>query len=250
MNSTPEATRSPRHEFETNGYVLLRSWLPETDLTEVTSECRRLIATAKESETDEAGIPGRVTVQGAVGRSRRLRDLLLCSRAAELFEGLFGHDYSLHFSQVMQRPCSEIDTTPWHRDGPMASDRFLDLGNPPPLMTLRLGIFLSDCSAPSSGELEIVPGSHRSVLEPGDTASGDSMMTRAGDAVVFHNAVLHRVRPNQGDSTLRLYFGVGYPWMRPWDYSVPEPHTISGLSAREARVLGGFPKLTSPYSLP
>ena len=52
----------------------------------------------------------------------------------------------------------------WHIDG--HDNGYRNLGNPIPMLQLKVGYYLSDMTAPWQGNLAVVPGSHKANLYP------------------------------------------------------------------------------------
>jgi len=119
----------------------------------------------------------------------------------------------------------------WHIDG--HDDGFRNLGNPIPLLQLKVGYYLSDMTAPWQGNLAVIPGSHKSRLAPteADRQRRDffpgvhQVCAPAGTMVLFHNAIWHTAapysRPDRGRTM--LYYCYEHPWMvasqEHWGYS-------------------------------
>src|ERR1019366_1858811 len=52
----------------------------------------------------------------------------------------------------------------WHIDG--HDNGYRNLGHPIPILQLKVGYYLSDMTAPWQGNLAVVPGSHKALLDP------------------------------------------------------------------------------------
>ena len=119
----------------------------------------------------------------------------------------------------------------WHIDG--HDDGFRNLGNPIPLLQLKIGYYLSDMTAPWNGNLTIVPGSHKSHHPPAPAdlerrelfPGAMQVCAPAGSAILFHNALWHTAAPFAGPANGRtmLYYAYEHPWMiasqEHWGYS-------------------------------
>ena len=112
----------------------------------------------------------------------------------------------------------------WHQDGSSAYD-FKQLGYPVPLVQLRASFLLTDQTEPGMGNMELIPGSHRSQVRlPADVVASQGRrayrardLRSAGSVLVFHNAVWHRTYSHNGD---RDRYTAHYIYSPPW---VPAP---------------------------
>jgi ectoine hydroxylase-related dioxygenase (phytanoyl-CoA dioxygenase family) len=109
----------------------------------------------------------------------------------------------------------------WHIDG--HDDGYRNLGHPIPLLQLKVGYYLSDMTAPWQGNLTVVPGSHKALLDPtpADRQRRDffpgavQVCAPPGTAILFHNALWHTASPYSGPERGRtmLYYAYEHPWM-------------------------------------
>jgi ectoine hydroxylase len=96
---------------------------------------------------------------------------------------------------------------------------------------------------PGQGEFVVVPGSHKSRYEidtdrvdlPGQHIFDD---VRAGDVVVFNEALLHNGRPNPSEKTrITLIINFGRADAGPWPGYTPKDVTLEAVSERQRRIL-------------
>ena len=130
----------------------------------------------------------------------------------------------------------------WHRDGGQPGI-FVD--GIPPLLSLKVGYFLTDLLEPQMGALMVVPGSHRkpkhALFRPGqqDPDGAVEVQVRAGSAVFFQQGILHAGGPNLSTQTrVVLYYGYGYRVMRPIDYTEMPPELLGRCSPIGQQLLG------------
>ena len=132
----------------------------------------------------------------------------------------------------------------WHIDG--IQDGFRNLKPHIPLLQFKVGYYLSDLSAPDQGNLTLVPGSHKALLEPdtGNNMPGAVQICGGlGTAVLFHNAVWHTAGPfaRHGGKRVMLYYGYEHPWMlacaEQWRY---DQAFLQELSPAQRRFFHGF----------
>jgi ectoine hydroxylase-related dioxygenase (phytanoyl-CoA dioxygenase family) len=101
---------------------------------------------------------------------------------------------------------------------------------------------LTDVGA-NQGEFVVVPGSHKSRYEidtrrvdlPGQRIFSD---VRAGDIILFNEAVLHNGRPNPSERTrITLIVNFGRADAGPWPGYAPRPETLASVSERQRAIL-------------
>src|SRR5690606_18470022 len=109
----------------------------------------------------------------------------------------------------------------WHIDG--SDNGYRNLGNPIPLLQLKVGYYLSDMTTPFRGNLTLVPGSHLSpaILPTEDRKRRDffpgavQVCAPVGSCILFHNAIWHTGAPYHSGQPGRrmLYYAYEHPWM-------------------------------------
>ncbi|WP_197681772.1 phytanoyl-CoA dioxygenase family protein [Actinopolymorpha singaporensis] len=113
----------------------------------------------------------------------------------------------------------------WHQDGSGAYD-FGKLGYPVALIQLWVSFLLADQTRPGTGNMELIPGSHRSSVPlpadiraaRGDTPIGHVICAPTGSVLVFHNGVWHRTYRHDGDrDRFTAHYVYSPPWVRPAD---------------------------------
>ena len=140
--------------FESWGYLIIPDVLPPNEVEACLAASRRVHATA--------GTSG----WGQVGRSYETEPALeaLIDHPAVLpkIRGLYGDRFILQSAwNTMQSAHGKMGG--WHQDGSGAYD-FKLLGYPIPLLQLRASYLLTDQSRPRMGNMELIPGSHRSLV--------------------------------------------------------------------------------------
>ena len=178
----------------------------------------------------------------------KLSYLLGHHKTLPIVKKLMGSDPILQSSEFIQRPNTGDDNVMWHDDGPdCPSYRSLDISNPP-LMQLKLGFYLTDFNNKCEGNLTVIPESHKWSHSPklpsmgkynsdeiNKTHTNDSVevLLKAGDVLLFHNALWHKVVANKGQEPKRMiYLAFCHRWMKPYlfyDYSmvkrkIPSPY--------------------------
>ncbi|HMO57654.1 MAG TPA: phytanoyl-CoA dioxygenase family protein [Roseiflexaceae bacterium] len=96
---------------------------------------------------------------------------------------------------------------------------------------------------PNQGEFVVVPGSHKSRYEigmdrvdlPGQHVFND---VRAGDSILFNEALLHNGRPNPSEKTrITLIVNFGRADAGPWPGYAPKEETLDAVTERQRRIL-------------
>jgi ectoine hydroxylase len=143
----------------------------------------------------------------------------------------------------------------WHQDGSGAFD-FKLLGYPIPLLQLRVSYLLTDQSQPGMGNMELIPGSHRSRYEmPLSARKGEEdcpirhiVCAPAGSALVFHNAVWHRSHEHLLDyDRYIMHYIYSPPWARYSDRFENDKALMEQTTPVRRGMLGEFEKPDSTY---
>lgn len=125
-----------------------------------------------------------------------------------------------HFNFNPAAPEDDIRNYPngygWHRDGGAIHQ---DLPWPPPLLSIKIGFYLTDLSEPGRGQTYFVRDSHLTgEPKPGPYELPESafpMMVTPGTAVLFDRRLIHSIRsPNtSGVSRHVVFIQFAYRWM-------------------------------------
>jgi hypothetical protein len=143
----------------------------------------------------------------------------------------------------------------WHQDGSAPFD-FKQLGYPIPLIQLRASFLLTDQTEPGTGNMELIPGSHRSrvgvpaaVLEARDDLPiGHVLCARAGSVLVFHNAVWHRTYEHNGDWDRYTQHNIySPPWVRTADRFTNSPEFLERTTPLRRAMMGEFSRPDAPF---
>jgi ectoine hydroxylase-related dioxygenase (phytanoyl-CoA dioxygenase family) len=142
----------------------------------------------------------------------------------------------------------------WHQD----SDRLnRDLEtHPRPRISLKVGYFLTDTTAPGAGNMMVLPGSHLqdglSLPEDGvsDPAGAVPIRVKPGAAIFFDRRVWHTPSPNCSDQTRKaLFYGYSYRWLRPRD-DMTVAHLMERCDPIRRQLLGASPTGGYGYTSP
>jgi ectoine hydroxylase len=243
ISETRAPSRALLESFERDGYVVVEGALAPDAVD-------RLVKAVDRTWTRERGVP---PASGAPP----LHLLAFCGREAAFLE-LLDHSTTLPFVLDLLGPnifmyhC-HLDVHPpepdvqrpwmWHQDGGIMN-RDLE-SDPRPRMSVKLAYFLTDVSEPGFGNFVVLPGSHRrnTIERPADDDNdlpgAESVLARAGDAVLFDRRVWHMRSPNRSDRTRKaLFFAYTYRWIRERDELRVRPDLLDLITPARAQLLG------------
>jgi ectoine hydroxylase len=143
----------------------------------------------------------------------------------------------------------------WHQDGSSAFD-FRKLGYPIPLIQLRASFLLTEQEEPGMGNMELIPGSHRSLVPlpdsiraaKADTPISHVVCATAGSVLVFHNAVWHRTYEHNGDyDRYTMHYIYSPPWVKPSDRFDNNVDFILRTTPVRRALMGDFTRPDAPF---
>jgi len=232
--------------FESWGYLIIPDVLSGDEVEACLAASRRVHATA--------GTSG----WGQVGRSYETEPALeaLIDHPAVLpkIRGLYGDRFILQSAWNTMQP-AHGKMGGWHQDGSGAYD-FKLLGYPIPLLQLRASYLLTDQTRPRMGNMELIPGSHRSlvtlpeVVRKGgaDAPNGQVICAPAGAVLLFHNAVWHRSYAHDGDyDRYTMHCIYSPPWVRASDRLANSPDFLRRTTPVRRALMGEFERPDAPF---
>lgn len=158
---------------------------------------------------------------------------------------VLGWNIHLHHSHVdVTRPLppGEQSSYRWHRD--MQSTTYT-LSPPLPLLSVKVGYFLTDVTSIDRGSVTVLPGSHHSdrVERPEDFAqhqpSAVPVLAPAGSALILDARTWHTVGKNFSPvSRKMLYYAYTYRWIRPSEEIALDAAGLAALSPVQRQLLG------------
>ena len=203
-------TREERFKFERDGYFMVdrlyAAYLAEHDL----------------------GVHDRMNLLDLLGADDEFLTLLDWPVTFTKVWDILGWNIQLYHSHLIVTPPelphnrTEIGRHGWHQDSGRLN---IELeATPRPRVSLKVGYFLTDTTAPDRGNFHVVPGSHlRNRLDlPEDGVSDPPGTTPvrvpSGAAVFFDRRLWHAAGRNHSDVTRKvLFYGYSYRWLRPRD---------------------------------
>ena len=223
-------TASEKFFFETNGYVILESFLSERFVVQLREALQQAISgrlQLKNNGTSHYAIPG----QHYEGSDRIfylldedplfLKLMNFPPVMPYIREILNQESPHFHASDGFWEEGQQNLEPAWHIDGP--DNGFRNLRPRIPMLELKVGYFLSDMSEKDQGNLMVVPGSHRTDREPEEIAltgfnsfpGAIQLCCPVGSCVLFHNALWHTRGPltRPGGRRILLYYAYEHPWM-------------------------------------
>ena len=169
-------------------------------------------------------------------------------------QGLLGDRFVLQAGWNTMQP-AHAGNGRWHQDGSSAFD-FKDLGFPVLLLQLRVSYLLTDQTVPGMGNMELIPGSHRSRVDLPDSirernddiAIGHVVCAEAGAALVFHNGVWHRTFRHDGDyDRYTTHYVYSPPWIRMADRFNNDPEFLERTTPLRRTLMGEFARPDAPF---
>jgi ectoine hydroxylase len=241
-----DANRLTEHEreaFARDGFFVIRRALDDVRL-------ERLRAIAQEHDAAYRQSDGvtkyhLLNEHDLIGKEPEWVDMIDLPTTFPKVFGIMGWNIQLFHTQlIVTPPAPGAGPGPygWHQDN-NRMNRDLDTDFQP-MISLKVGYFLSDMSATGMGNLVVLPGSHLLPMiedEParprGDLDAAE-LVADAGDAVVFDRRLWHSASTNLS-STTRIFtaFGYSYRWLRPKS-KMPATDSIAGLDPIRRQLLG------------
>ncbi len=235
---TQHPTASERFFWDNFGYLVLDSFLPADLVERLLEVSERVIAKRRAQKEQGLSHTGMTHINGDSTRIFYILDddplfleMMTYPPLMPYITTLLNEKPHHHASDLIVEHPQEGRGMGWHLDG--HDNGYRGLGNPIPLLQLKVGFYLTDMMEPGRGNLCVVPGSHRAKLEP-DAADRQNtelfegaiqVCAPAGSAVLFHNALWHSGGPwTQTDGArIMLYTAYEHPWMlgsqEHWGYS-------------------------------
>ncbi|MEM9253037.1 MAG: phytanoyl-CoA dioxygenase family protein [Planctomycetota bacterium] len=152
---------------------------------------------------------------------------------------LYGEQTKLQQSQFMLRPRGGSHNI-WHPDGARALP--YPVFSPVLPLQLKFGYWLTDLPERRMGNFVCVPGSHTTQYQPyydthDDVPGQQILKCKAGTMTLMHNALWHRVDPNESDVVRKnLFYTYSPAWVCNQDRWHSDPNWLAE-QTRERRIL-------------
>ncbi|MFS0724877.1 phytanoyl-CoA dioxygenase family protein [Paenibacillus sp. 1P07SE] len=241
-------------QFQSDGYLLLPSVLPESKVALLNQAIDEVIAGEAPSLA--------YNVYNSVARHAEFASLIDEPSILPLIVNLLGYNIQLHISHLTVRhpnPADQKTTSQsfidWHQDGP--HPQFPSIGGVTPTYYIKACYILSDMSEPDRGNTKIIPGSHNKPYNPNsrnvrETLDGELQICgKPGDVFLFAQNLWHAGSPNRSSFTRRqLFMGYSPIWMRPIDYHSATAEQLQDASPIRRQLLGQISDNKFKYYVP
>lgn len=259
-------TGQQRNDFEDKGYIILEDLLNPAELD-------RLLAAVDETagkvrRAKGIGPDAPFAIRNALAHHEAFLDLIDHPRILPLVVDAIGWNIQIRTTHLDYRPPYPSDMRAgavgtgkgedhqagygnvlWHPD--LAGDYLFEapsLDGRLPFMEIKVFYVLSDLTQSNSGNLWVIPGSHkRKPQELRDTdrrvdpAEAVELRLPPGAAVLWRTATWHCVGPNLSDRVRKvMHIGYHYRWLRPTDYSEQAPDLVARSSPIRRQLLGAL----------
>ena len=191
-----------KRQFTAQGYLIVKGALNPAELDRLEAACNRVW---QEEQERELGPDENLFYPNFVGREQVFIDLLDHPRTFPKVWGLLNSwNIYLYHSHLGVTPQEAPADTPVKRPLGFHQDSGrVNAGiecEPRPMLSLKVGYWLSDVSTPGRGNFHIVPGSHldNRLHRPadGNPAGATPVLAARCDAVFFDRRLWHARSPN------------------------------------------------------
>jgi ectoine hydroxylase-related dioxygenase (phytanoyl-CoA dioxygenase family) len=238
-------TEEERLHFADQGYIIVKNALTPAEITRLEEASDRIWSEelAKELAPDQ-----NFFYPNFVGRDQVFIDLLDHPRVFPKVWGLLNSwNILLYHSHLGTTPQEGPEGTPmkkplgFHQDSGRVN---IELESTPrPMLSLKVGYWLSDVSTEGRGNFYIVPGSHldNKLHRPADDNPEKAIpvLANIGDAVFFDRRLWHARSPNYSPHVRKvLFFGYSYRWLRTKDDMTIRPDLLDACDPIRKQLLG------------
>ena len=265
-------TEKQKRDFETNGFIILEDFFTSDELDRLLSAVDEVGTKVRRARG--LGPDDPFAIRNALAHHGAFLDLIDHPRMLPLVVDAIGWNIQIRTTHLDYRPpypshlqAGDLGSgkgadhqagyrnVVWHPD--LAGDHLFEapsLDGRLPFMEVKAFYVLSDLSESNSGNLWMVPGSHKrkpqelrdmnNKVEPGDAVE---LKLPPGAAVLWRTATWHCVGPNLSDKTRKImHVGYHYRWLRPTDYVQQDPDLIAGSSPIRRQLLGAMATDNNP----
>ena len=234
-----------KRQFDEQGYLIVKGAVTPAELDRLEAACDRVW---QEERDRELGADENLFYPNFVGREQVFIDLLDHPRTFPKVWGLLNSwNIYLYHSHLGVTPQEAPTDTPvkrplgFHQDSGRVNAEIEC--KPRPMLSLKVGYWLSDVSTPGRGNFHIVPGSHldNELHRPvdGNPAGAIPVLAARGDAVFFDRRLWHARSPNHSPHVRKvLFYGYGYRWLRTKDGMTIAPRLLEACDPIRRQLLG------------
>jgi ectoine hydroxylase len=248
ISQAGELTEVDRFIFESWGYLVIPNVLSKDEVKEVLEASVEL---HEKNNSPDAW----AQIGHAVSLSPAFERLMDHPAVFPKVRALYGQDRFILQSSWSTKQPGPGGNGNWHQDGSHAFE-FRDVGYPPPLMQLRASFLLNDQLVPGTGNLELIPGSHRSrvtlptsvMREKGSVPISHVLCAPAGSVLLFHNGVWHRsYEHNHEYDRHTAHYIYSPPWMKCSDRFANDPAFLERTTPLRRYLMGEFGRPDAPF---
>lgn len=259
-------TEQQRRDFDEQGFIVLEDFFTSAELDRLYTAIDEVGARIREAKGLAPDAP--FAIRNALAHHEAFLDLVDHPRILPYVVDAIGWNIQIRTTHLDYRPPYPPDLRAgelgrgrgadhqagyknlvWHPDlcGPYLFEA-PSLDGFVPFMEIKVGYYLSDLTEHDSGELCLVPGSHkrkpqelRDLDFQVDPAEVLRLNVRPGTALVWRTAVWHCVSPNLSNKIRKvMYYGYHHRWLRPTDYLQQDPALIERSSPIRRQLLGAL----------
>jgi len=236
-------TDEQRFLFDLNGFVVVRGALTAEEVERYRDGVYRLARTRLAADRwDERGEPLEKVRVSPLEHDPLFHDLIDHPASLPLVHATVGGPAILIDNDVELTPRG-IPALGWHRG--IGTFGYAHGSDGFHCTMVKCIWYLTDCG-PGEGPTRIVPGSHKSLVDPPefDQEAGPpgavDVAVSAGDLLVFSEACLHAGNLNSSDRVrANMYFNYGPSWVQPWDGYRASPELLATATGERRQLLGG-----------
>lgn len=259
-----------KRDFEEKGYVVLENFFTPDELARLLDAVNEVAATVRQTKALGPGDP--FAIRNALAHHEAFLDLIDHPRMLPLVVDAIGWNIQIRTTHLDYRPpypeeleAGAVGTGKgadhqagyrnvlWHPDLANLFEA-VSLDGRLPFMELKVFYVLSDLTQPNSGNLWMVPGSHKHTPQElramdfkVDPTEAVELLLPPGTAVLWRTATWHCVGPNQSQQTRKImHIGYHHRWLRPTDYMQQDPALIARSSPIRRQLLGALPSGGNP----
>jgi len=232
-------------EFNSQGYLIVRDALDPAMIARLIDVVDRV--EARQRNADNQGVL--LSVTDVIQEDESILELVTWKTTLPKVWGILGWNIALYHSHLDVTPTENARaqnwSVAWHQDSMRVNDEIES--TPRPRLSLKVGFYLTDVTAPDSGNTLVVPGSQlQNELDcPQDGQSSPDgarpVCVPAGSAIVLDRRTWHSRSANTSDTPRKvIWLGYSYRWMKPKD-EMTVAHLYPGLSPIQRQLLGDGP---------
>ena len=259
-------TEQQKSDFETNGFIILDRFFTPDELDRLLSAVDDVGTKVRHAKG--LGPDDPFAIRNALAHHDAFLDLIDHPRMLPLVVDAIGWNIQIRTTHLGYRPPYPSDlqagdlgsgkgadhqagygNVVWHPD--LAGDHLFEapsLDGRLPFMEVKVFYVLSDLTESNSGNLWMVPGSHkrkpqelRDMDHNVDPADAVELKLPPGAAVLWRTATWHCVGPNLSNKTRKImHVGYHYRWLRPTDYVQQDPELVAVSSPIRRQLLGAL----------